>query len=119
MGVQANLADRIAILYAGKLVEEADTRTIFKAPRHPYTQHLIGSLPTLEDKVARQSLPGRPPALDDPPGGCRFHPRCPYAMDVCKSVEPPLVTLENGHRAACHLITGEADHAAHSRPALA
>ncbi|KKB12674.1 ABC transporter [Devosia geojensis] len=119
MGVQANLADRIAVLYAGKLVEEADTRTIFKAPRHPYTQHLIGSLPTLEDKVARVSLPGRPPALDDPPSGCRFHPRCPYAMEVCKTIVPPLVTLEGGHRAACHLITGETDHAAATSPALA
>jgi peptide/nickel transport system ATP-binding protein len=112
MGVQANLADRLAVLYAGKLVEEADTRTIFKAPRHPYTRHLIGSLPTLGDKVARIGLPGRPPALDDPPSGCRFHPRCPQAMDICRTVVPPLVTLEGGHRAACHLITGEADRVA-------
>lgn len=112
MGVQANLADRVAVLYAGKLVEEADTRTIFKSPRHPYTQHLINSLPTMDDKQARIGLPGRPPALDDPPSGCRFHPRCPHAMEVCKTTVPALLTLENGHRAACHLITGESDNVA-------
>ncbi len=111
MGVQANLADRVAVLYAGKLVEEGDTRTIFKSPRHPYTQHLISSLPTLDEKQAREGIPGRPPSLDAPPDGCRFHPRCPLAMDVCRHTVPPMVTLKEGHRAACHLID-EADHAA-------
>jgi peptide/nickel transport system ATP-binding protein len=111
MGVQANLADRLAILYAGKLVEEGDTRTIFKTPRHPYTQHLIDSLPTLDEKAERKSLAGRPPALDAPPDGCRFHPRCPLAMDICRHTEPAMVTLENGHRAACHLVTAEDSHA--------
>jgi peptide/nickel transport system ATP-binding protein len=112
MGVQANLADRVAVLYAGRLVEEADTRTIFKNPRHPYTQHLIGSLPTLDEKRDRVSIPGRPPALDNPPEGCRFHPRCPHAMNICKHTAPPMVALSNGHRAACHLITEEAQNVA-------
>ncbi len=112
MGVQANLADRIAILYAGRLVEEGDTRTIFKDPKHPYTRHLIASLPTLDERHARESIQGRPPALDNPPSGCSFHPRCPYAMDLCKHTIPPMVTLEKGHRAACHLITDETDNAA-------
>lgn len=107
MGVQANLADRVAVLYAGHLVEEADTRTIFKNPRHPYTQHLINSLPTLDEKGERKSIPGRPPALDAPPTGCRFHPRCPRAMDICKEVVPQMMRLKNGHRAACHLVTKE------------
>ncbi len=108
MGVQAGLADRIAVLYAGRLVEEGDTLTIFEKPRHPYTQHLIGSLPTLDEKKERQGIPGRPPALDDPPAGCRFHPRCPLAMDICRTEVPPMTRLTGGHRAACHLITDEA-----------
>ena len=110
MGVHANLADRIGVLYAGKLVEEADTRTIFKQPRHPYTQHLINSLPKLDDKSERVSIPGRPPALDDPPKGCRFHTRCPHVMDICREKVPPLIPVENGskseHRVACFLEPG-------------
>jgi peptide/nickel transport system ATP-binding protein len=111
MGVHANLANRVAVLYAGKLVEEADTRTIYKNPRHPYTRYLIGSLPKLDDKSERVSIPGRPPALDQPPTGCRFHPRCPHVMDVCRQQEPPLVTVDNhggiDHRVACFLEPGE------------
>ena len=107
MGVHANLADRIAILYAGKLVEEADTRSIFKNPLHPYTQYLIESLPRLDDKTERSSIPGRPPALDNPPEGCRFHPRCPHAMDVCTKEVPPLVDIGKGHKTACFLVSEE------------
>ena len=107
MGVHANLADRIAILYAGKLVEEADTRSIFKKPLHPYTQYLIESLPRLDDKTERSSIPGRPPALDNPPEGCRFHPRCPHAMDVCTKEVPPLVDMGEGHKTACFLVSEE------------
>ena len=104
MGVHANLADRIVILYAGKLVEEADTRSIFKKPLHPYTQYLIESLPRLDDKTERSSIPGRPPALDNPPEGCRFHPRCPHAMDICTKEVPPLVDMGEGHK-TCLLYT--------------
>lgn len=107
LGVHANLADRIAVLYAGQIVEEADTRTILKAPRHPYTHYLINSLPDLDSRVDRVSIPGRPPALDKPPGGCRFHPRCPLAMEKCKTVEPEMLQLTSNHRVACHLITDE------------
>jgi peptide/nickel transport system ATP-binding protein len=107
LGVHANLADRIAVLYAGKVVEEADTRTILKAPRHPYTQYLIQSLPKLDDRSERVSIPGRPPALDNPPSGCRFHPRCPFVMDQCRTVDPELIPLSSGHRVACHLVTQE------------
>jgi len=107
MGVHANLADRIAILYAGKLVEEADTRSIFKKPLHPYTQYLIESLPRLDDKTERSSIPGRPPALDNPPEGCRFHPRCPHAMDICTKEVPPLVDMGEGHKTACFLVSEE------------
>lgn len=111
MGVHANLANRVAVLYAGKLVEEGDTKTIFNQPRHPYTQYLINSLPRLDDKTEREGIPGRPPALDNPPSGCRFHPRCPHAMDICRQKEPALITVENGntpaHRVACFLESGE------------
>jgi peptide/nickel transport system ATP-binding protein len=107
LGVHANLADRIAVLYAGQIVEEADTRTILKAPRHPYTHYLINSLPDLDSRADRVSIPGRPPALDKPPSGCRFHPRCPLAMEKCKTIEPEMLQLTSNHRVACHLITDE------------
>ncbi len=112
LGVHANLADRIAVLYAGKVVEEGDTRTILKNPRHPYTQYLIKSLPKLDTRDERVSIPGRPPALDKPPSGCRFHPRCPLAFDRCHTEDPQVVTVEPGHRVACHLVTEEMSHAA-------
>lgn len=107
LGVHANLADRIAVLYAGQIVEEGDTRTILKSPRHPYTHYLINSLPNLDERVERVSIPGRPPALDKPPSGCRFHPRCPLAMEICTSVEPEMLQLSSNHRVACHLVTDE------------
>ncbi len=103
MGVHANVADRIGIMYAGKIVEEAPTETIFGAPRHPYTQYLINSLPKFGDKTPRESVPGSPPSLIDLPTGCSFHPRCPFAMDICREQTPPLVAVEPGHRVACWL----------------
>ena len=111
LGVHANLANRIAVLYAGKVVEEGDTRTILKNPSHPYTQYLIRSLPNMAERTERVSIPGRPPALDMPPSGCRFHPRCPLAMDRCKTEDPALIELTPGHRAACHLLTEGVPHA--------
>jgi peptide/nickel transport system ATP-binding protein len=111
MGVHANLADRVAVLYAGKVVEEGDTRTILKNPRHPYTQYLIKSLPRLDERAQRVSIPGRPPALDNPPSGCRFHTRCPLVMDICRSIDPEMIAIRPGHRAACHLVSEEVRHA--------
>jgi peptide/nickel transport system ATP-binding protein len=105
MGVHANLADRIAVLYAGQVLEEAGAGTIFEQPLHPYTQHLIRSLPKIDDKSERVSIPGRPPALDNPPGGCRFHPRCPYALDVCQAEAPAMTQVSLDHRVACFLVT--------------
>jgi peptide/nickel transport system ATP-binding protein len=112
MGVHANLSDRIAVLYAGKVVEEADTRTILKNPRHPYTQYLIKSLPHLDERSERLSIPGRPPALDHPPSGCRFHPRCPLVMDKCRAIDPEMIRIHPGHQVACHLVSEEVSHAA-------
>jgi peptide/nickel transport system ATP-binding protein len=117
LGVHANLADRIAVLYAGKLVEEADTRTILKAPRHPYTQYLMRSLPKLDDRTERVSIPGRPPALDNPPSGCRFHPRCPYVMDHCRTIDPEMISVTPGHRVACHLITQQTEEVSYAATA--
>ncbi len=112
LGVHANLADRIGILYAGKLVEEGETRTILKNPQHPYTKFLINSLPSFDERNDKEGIPGRPPALDHPPSGCRFHTRCPLAIDKCSTVEPQMLELSPGHRAACHLLTDEVNHAA-------
>ena len=103
LAVHANVADRVAIMYAGRIVEEAPTQTIFNAPRHPYTQHLIHSLPMIGDKTSKASLSGAPPNLANPPSGCRFHPRCPYVMDICKTEAPAMKTVSNRHRVACYL----------------
>ena len=109
MGVHANLCDRVAVLYAGQVMEEASTRSIFRDARHPYTQFLIRSLPKMEDRSERVSIPGRPPALDNPPDGCRFHPRCPQAMPVCLEAAPRLATIGADHRVACYLAPGKED----------
>jgi peptide/nickel transport system ATP-binding protein len=101
MSVHANMADRVGIIYAGRLVEEAPTRDLFAAPKHPYTAHLVASLPRIGDTTQRPALEGRPPNLAEPPPGCRFHPRCPLAIDICKKEVPPLETVAPGHRTAC------------------
>src|SRR5690606_2272322 len=88
MGVHANVADRIGIMYAGKIVEEAPTEKIFAEPVHPYTQFLINSLPKFGDKTMRDSVPGSPPSLADVPTGCPFHPRCPHVKDICRQKMP-------------------------------
>ena len=101
MAVHANLADRLGIMYAGRLVEEGRTADVFRTPKHPYTAHLIGSLPRLGDTAPKEGLGGAPPSLADPPTGCRFHPRCPLATDICRREVPPMTWLAPGHRAAC------------------
>jgi peptide/nickel transport system ATP-binding protein len=106
MGVHAHLTDRLGIMYAGRLVEEAATAEIFRKPLHPYTKHLISSLPRIGDDIQRKGLEGSPPNLADPPPGCRFHPRCPLAMEVCSQRVPPMVETEPGHRTACFAVNG-------------
>ena len=101
MTVHAAIADRIGIVYAGRRVEEGPTIDVFERPQHPYTAHLIASLPRIGDVRKRVALPGKPPNLSDPPSGCRFHPRCPLAIDKCKTDVPPLITVANDHRSAC------------------
>jgi peptide/nickel transport system ATP-binding protein len=109
MGVHANTADRIGIMYAGKIVEEGTTEQIFGNPLHPYTQFLIDSLPKFGDKDVRHSVPGSPPSLADLPAGCPFHPRCPHAMEVCTQQMPGFSYPDENHRVACWLI-GEGKH---------
>ena len=109
MGVHANIADRIGIMYAGKIVEEGTTEQIFAEPRHPYTQFLINSLPKFGDKSMRDSVPGSPPSLADLPNGCPFHPRCPHAKEVCRQQMPGFSQLDENHKVACWLV-GEGSH---------
>jgi len=104
IAVHANVADRVAIMYAGRIVEEAPTEIIFRRPEHPYTKHLISSLPVIGDKSGKSSLDGAPPNLANPPEGCRFHPRCKQVMEICRKEVPSMQVLEEGHRAACHLL---------------
>jgi peptide/nickel transport system ATP-binding protein len=104
LGVHAHLADRLGIMYAGRLVEEGPTREVFAAPRHPYTAHLVASLPRIGDSTPRKALEGSPPNLAAPPSGCRFHPRCPLATARCRSEVPAMLTVAPGHRAACFAI---------------
>ncbi len=107
MAVHANIADRIAIMYAGRIVEEAKAGGILENSLHPYTQHLIDSLPMIGDKSHRVSIPGVPPNLADPPNGCRFHPRCSSVMGICREEVPPLIEVGDRHRVACFLVSKE------------
>ncbi len=104
MAVHANVADRVMIMYAGRIAEEAPTEIIFNAPLHPYTQHLIRSLPMIGERSNKASLRGTPPNLANPPSGCRFHERCPDVMDICRTEVPEMVTVRDQHRVACHLV---------------
>lgn len=109
MGVHANIADRIGIMYAGKIVEEATTGQIFDQPLHPYTRFLINSLPKFGDKHMRDSVPGNPPSLIDLPAGCPFHPRCPQVMEICRQQMPGFSYLDENQTVACWLF-GEGKH---------
>jgi peptide/nickel transport system ATP-binding protein len=103
LGVHYQITDRIAICYAGKIVEIGPTREIFAKPRHPYTRALIESLPRLGDRTLRHGIEGRPPDLAQPPSGCRFAARCPRVFDLCARVSPELAEKTPGHATACHL----------------
>jgi peptide/nickel transport system ATP-binding protein len=103
MGLMAQFVDRLAVMYAGKLMEVGDTRSMFADPLHPYTDLLIQSLPILENKGVFTGIPGITPSLLDVPPGCVFHPRCPQMMDVCKEVVPAYRQVKPGRWAACHL----------------
>jgi len=104
LSIISETCDDLAIMYAGKIVELGDVYSMFKKPLHPYTQGLIEAFPNIKEKRRKMySIPGYPPNLLKPPSGCRFHPRCKYAMDVCKKEEPPFHEVSEGHFVACHL----------------
>ncbi|OAR24652.1 methionine ABC transporter ATP-binding protein [Streptomyces sp. ERV7] len=103
LGVVADVADRIAVMYAGRIVEEAPVHEIYKAPAHPYTKGLLESIPRLDQKGQElYAIKGLPPNLMHIPSGCAFHPRCPMAQDVCRTDVPPLGHVSEGRRSACH-----------------
>jgi peptide/nickel transport system ATP-binding protein len=106
MGLMAQFVDRIGVMYGGKLVEVGPVRDIFKDPQHPYTQLLIGSLPTLQSKEVFRGIPGLTPSLLTPPPGCMFHPRCPQAMARCSAEAPLLKERKPDHWVSCHLYDG-------------
>jgi peptide/nickel transport system ATP-binding protein len=106
LGVIAEIADDVVVMYAARVAEQAPVDNLFKRPAHPYTWGLLGSLPRLDAEVERLvQIPGSPPSLLNPPRGCRFHTRCPYVMNVCKTTEPPLLAVADDptHLTACHL----------------
>lgn len=117
MGLMAQSVDRLGVMYAGALVELAPIRSIFRTPLHPYTQLLIGSLPSLTEKEALRGIPGLPPSLlNRQSGSCPFHPRCPMAMERCKVEEPALREVAPEHWVSCHLYDGQAAVQAVSQP---
>ena len=104
LGIVAEACDRVAVMYAGQIVEEGDARDVFSDPAHPYTRELLRSTISL-DTTELHSIPGAPPNLIAPPTGCRFHPRCPDAMRVCAARFPPQEELEGRRRVFCWLHT--------------
>ncbi|KKC47553.1 MULTISPECIES: ABC transporter ATP-binding protein [unclassified Paenibacillus] len=111
MGVAAEVADRIVVMYAGGIMEEGSVEEIFSKPSHPYTVGLLKSIPGFEAKTEEDlyTIKGNIPRINQLPGGCRFHPRCPHAMDICRREEPGFFQLGNDHKAACWLFEEHSD----------
>ena len=106
LGVMAEVGDRLAVMYAGTVVEEGTVECVFESPLHPYTVGLLESVPRVSKrKRPLKYIPGSVPSLLNPPPGCRFHPRCPRAMEVCRRERPVPIEVERGHRVACHLYS--------------
>jgi peptide/nickel transport system ATP-binding protein len=104
MGIVAQLADNVAVMYSGSLVEYSDVASLFNAARHPYSQALLEAVPSIHDgQTNLRAIPGGIPALTNPPPGCRFHPRCLRAVDKCSRLKPEPISLGPNHSVACHL----------------
>jgi oligopeptide/dipeptide ABC transporter ATP-binding protein len=109
LGVIAEMCDRVAVMYAGNIVEQADLKTLFKSPKHPYTHALLEAVPKVGTKKGElASIPGMVPSLITPPPGCKFHPRCSHAMDICRKKFPQMVEIGKGQLARCFLYGGGA-----------
>lgn len=105
LGVIAQICDRVAVMYAGNIVEQADVCTVFRSPKHPYTQKLLRAIPAADSAGENlEEIPGSVPRLINPPSGCRFHPRCDHAMSVCSEKKPIEREVGPGHTVACHLF---------------
>src|SRR5262249_50181218 len=110
LGVIAELAQEVVVMYAGRVVERAEVTTLFTTPQHPYTVGLLGSTPKLHSEQDRLvTIEGMVPSPLDLPQGCRFHPRCPFAVDACRMSEPPLAEVRRGHFSACRRAPLEGD----------
>ena len=107
LGVVAETCDRVTVMYAGDTCETAEVKELFANPLHPYTKALLKSVPKVQQDEALATIPGIVPNLIHPPSGCRFHPRCEYAMDICKREKPPVYTDSEGHTVSCHLYTSK------------
>ncbi|MBQ3281180.1 MAG: ABC transporter ATP-binding protein [Eubacterium sp.] len=120
-GIVADMADRVAVMYAGKIVEMGDVFDIFDRPQHPYTKLLMKALPTIKKSEGRlETIPGTVPDLSQEIKGCRFADRCPYCMDICREHAPGMHEVEDGHCCACHLLdTSEGEQLAVSRSGFA
>jgi oligopeptide/dipeptide ABC transporter ATP-binding protein len=104
LGVVSNTCQKVAVMYAGRVIEQAPVRELFKNPKHPYTRGLLNAVPTRRtQRGSLQGIPGLIPNLNEPPPGCRFHPRCPHVMDVCRRVVPPATIAGQEHAVYCHL----------------
>jgi peptide/nickel transport system ATP-binding protein len=116
LGVVAEIADEVVVMYAAKVQEQGEVRNLFQRPNHPYTWGLLGSLPRLNQDVERLvQISGQPPSLLHPPPGCRFHPRCSYVMPICSQTEPELADVpgaQGDHQVRCHLDQQTKDHEA-------
>jgi len=103
LGAVRGMVDRVYVMYAGNMIEVARTRELFSNPSHPYTQGLLASAPKLTGGGIAQGIKGRVPDYLNPPPGCRFHPRCSYAMDICRKEKPPFINIGREHEVACWL----------------
>jgi oligopeptide/dipeptide ABC transporter ATP-binding protein len=113
LGVVAEMCDRVAVMYAGNIVEQAEIMTLFRSPKHPYTKALLAAVPKVGSKKKElETIPGTVPSLITPPPGCKFHPRCPYVMDICRKKFPQMTKIWKEHLVRCYLYSKGAGGAA-------
>jgi len=102
MGIIADLTERVVVLYAGRVAEISTTRELYRNPKHPYTEALLSAVPRLDKRKVLEVIPGNIPNLIEAPSGCRYHPRCKYATEICSKKVPPLEDTGGGHMVSCH-----------------